>query len=95
MPTCTNIRILARQGKLSQQDAEKVLNLPISFGDIRSVVLKNKDVMIQELKNDFGVPFHIQTIESFQELPNRMSDLVVFDDEQNATELVFGIAVNR
>lgn len=97
MPATTNLRILARQGKLSSdQDAEKVLHMPLSYDTVLDVFLKNKEVLLREFRHDVGIPFHYSVLEEFRkENPVLSSEIVIFDDERNESELVYGIGINR
>lgn len=123
MPAITNMRILARQGKISKEDAEKIMQIPLQTQELFAIILKNREVLIQEFAHDFGVPFHVETIQHYTdsrqkaaadattaeslsvESPSSSTPqasmsmaaaaVQVFDDEQNASELVFGMAVNQ
>ena len=101
MPATTNLRCLARQGKLSEQDATVVLGLPALCSNNIDVLVRNKEVMLQEYRHDQGVPFHVEAAEALQqEYQNQESSLsptefLVFDDEHSTSELVYGIARNR
>ena len=97
-PTCTNLRILARKGLLSdEEDAQRILNTPFSVEDMIDIVLKNKDTMSKEFEDDPGVPFHITLTELYKEKfkLGHESDIVVFEDTKTESELVYGIVVNR
>lgn len=94
----TNIRALAREGKLSKEDVDRVMVLPVTFGSLVEVFLKNRELLLEEYSSDPGVPLHISVLESFQnDFPNlmEMSQVVVVGDEDSSNELVYGIAVNR
>ena len=120
MPAVTNMRIMARKGLLSEDDAAAVLQVPLSFKPFLEIILRNKQALIREFPQDFGVPLHVQTIERFyakvfpqtaatttdddnKDTPTDESspataprgEILVFDDEQNASELVFGIGVSQ
>ena len=111
MPAITNMRIMARKDMLSAQDAAAVLQVPLQVGVLGDIVLRNRTALIAEFANDFGVPLHVQTIQHYmdsmaaQEASNaaemtpaptaKTAQVVVFDDETNSEELVFGIAVNQ
>jgi hypothetical protein len=97
MPATTNLRILARQGKLSsKEDTEKILKLPVSYDTILDIFLQNREVMLREFSHDVGIPFHYSVLEEFRRNnPVLSNDIVVFDDERNESELVYGIGINR
>lgn len=95
-PSATNLRILAKEGKLSEEDANKVLTLPVSFETVIHVFLKNKNLLLKEFSNDIGIPFHITVLSHLHEfVPINEQELVVFDDENRDMELVYGIGVNK
>lgn len=95
-PASTNLRILAREGKLSEQDADTVLSLPVSFKAVVQVFLNNKDLLLKEFSHDAGIPFHIQVFESLDKYISLDSQqILIFDDEHRDSELVYGIGVNQ
>jgi hypothetical protein len=95
-PSATNLRILAKEGKLSKEDSNKVLNLPVSFETVSNVFLKNKNLLLKEFSHDIGIPFHIAVFEHLHEyVPIEDQELVIFDDENRDTELVYGIGLNK
>jgi hypothetical protein len=95
-PSATNLRILAKEGKLSKEDSNKVLNLPVSFETVSNVFLKNKNLLLKEFSHDIGIPFHIAVFEHLHEyVPIEDQELVIFDDENRDTELVYGIGLNN
>lgn len=100
MQALANIRSLARKGKLpNKEDASLALKLPVAFSSILDVLVKNKEIMLEENPKDKGVQFHIDAAEAI--LTRHQSDgtpaqeIVVFDDEHSTSELVYGIARNR
>lgn len=96
-PTTTNLRIMARKGLLgSEEDARLVLTLPVTIKTLMDVFQRNQDAMLKEFTNDPGIPFHIEAVKLYQEqFPSPQSaQLVVFEDEKNQEELVYGIIVN-
>lgn len=95
-PAATNLRILAKEGKLSQEDADRVLTLPLAFNTTIDIFLKNKDLLLKEFSSDKGIPYHIKVLSDLHNyLPLDEQEIVIFDDENRDTELVYGIAVNR
>ena len=125
MPAITNMRYLARNGKLSaEEDVQHVMRVPIRADTLFRIVLKNRETLIAEFANDFGVPLHVETIQHYVDIMKKANndnnnnntaennvedasikgstihtsataEIQVFDDEQSASELVFGIAVNQ
>jgi len=95
-PSATNLRILAKEGKLSEEDANRVLALPVSFETVIEVFLKNKDSLLKEFNTDIGIPYHITVLSSLHNyVPVDRQELVIFDDDHRDSELVYGIAINR
>jgi len=91
----TNIRTLARAGKIPEEDADKVLTLPVTFATVVEVFLNNKDAVLEEFKKDPAIPFHVSCLSTFQQDFDLNGEVVVFDDEYKQSELVYGISVNR
>ena len=95
-PSATNLRILAKEGKLSQEDTNLVLTLPVPFQTVVDVYLKNKDLLLKEFSTDKGIPYHITVLSNLHKyIPLDEQELVIFDDEHQDSEPVYGIAVNR
>lgn len=99
IPALTNLRTLARNGKLPEDDADYVLNsLPVPAASIVDVFLRHGDVLLTEFSHDVGIPFHISVLETIKKDYSYIIDsdqVVYFDDENNEDELVYAIAVNR
>jgi hypothetical protein len=101
MQASTNIRSLAREGKLpNEEDAALVLKLPVTFSSIVDMLVKNKEIMLEEHHQNKGVKFHLEAGEALQtkyrsEGSPSSTEIVVFDDEHSTSELVYGIARNR
>lgn len=95
-PCATNLRILAKEGKLSEEDANQVLTLPVPFETVIDVFLRNKNLLLKEFSDDKGIPFHITVLSHLHEyVPIDEQEIVVFDDENRDAQLVYGIAVNK
>lgn len=95
-PSATNLRILAKEGKLSEEDANRVLTLPVSYETVVDVFLKNKDLLLKEFSSDKGIPFHIEVLGSLHKyIPLNEQEIAIFDDENRDSELVYGIGVNQ
>ena len=95
-PSATNLRILAKEGKLLEEDAKIVLTLPVLYQNVVDVFLKNKNLLLKEFSTDKGIPFHIAVLSNLDKyIPLDEQELVIFDDEHRDSELVYGIAVNR
>lgn len=101
-----DLRGLWRMGKLSASDEALLLHLPLTVSDVMTAVHNNLDA----LKASFGangVDFYLSSLESTRQSLRHLeidastgeatllaSHLVIFDDENSSTELVYGIAVN-
>lgn len=101
--TFADLRSLARKKKLSVNH-ERLLQLPVSPSDVLQVVQANLDDLKKEI---VGIDFYLSSLESIKasvfkpsidpasgEAVLHDSKLVIFDDENAARELVYGIAVN-
>ena len=111
MPAINNMRIMARKNLLPPEDAAKVMQVPLKVYDLFEIVLRHREALIREFSNDFGVPFHVETIQHYMDIlmakretqsadttattADQSSTVLVFDDEQSASELVFGMSVNQ
>lgn len=95
-PSATNLRILAKEGKLSEEDASQILTLPVPYQTVVEIFLKYQDLLLKEFSDDIGIPFHIKVFNNLHKyVALDESELVVFDDEHRDSELVYGIGVNR
>lgn len=95
-PVATNLRILAQEGKLSERDAHIITTLPVSFDAGVEMFLSNKELAVEEFRDDPGVPFHVSVLQDLPRYCNVGSqEMVVFDDLNRNSEAVYGIFVNR
>jgi hypothetical protein len=96
-PTTANLRSLARRGLLTDpEDAERILNLPVTLDVFMHIFLKYKDILVTEYAHDPGVPMHVKVMEMYQKSiqnPQNVS-LLIFDDDRAEQEIVYGILVN-
>jgi Lipase (class 3) len=101
-----DLRGLLRMGKLSANDESRILEFPVTVSDVFDVVQKNLDALKASFGEN-GVDFYLSSLNSIQqslrhrpiddmsgEVCLETSHLVLFDDENAANELVYGIAVN-
>lgn len=99
-----DLRTLARQGLLSAAE-EKLLTLPVCMPDVLAVVQTNREVLRTHLPNtvdlydaslaSLSAAMQRQAVDAETgEVVQHSAQLVAFDDEKSASELVYGIAVN-
>ena len=97
----TDVRSLARQGKLKGENVDRVLKFPFTIQDILDVVWDNK----QELQAHFGeegykmygsslLPVRTELMQEDVEGKGSLTEVVAFDDENSETELVYAITVS-
>jgi hypothetical protein len=87
---------LAKEGKLSEEDANRILTLPVPYQTAVEIFLKYQDLLLKEFSDDVGIPFHIEVFRNLDKyVALDESEIVVFDDENRDSELVYGIGVNR
>lgn len=87
---------MAKEGKLSEEDARRVLTLPVSYETVIDLFLKNKELLLKEFSTDKGIPYHIKVLSELHNyIPIDEQELVIFDDEHRDSELVYGIGINK
>jgi hypothetical protein len=95
IPAMANIRALARDGKLPEEDAEAVMTMPLVVETAVNTFLKSKDILLEEYPNDIGVPSQIRALEILGERYVRgKGKFIVYDDETRDKGLVYGMEVN-
>jgi len=100
----TDVRALARQGKLAGGDEVKkrVLELPITLQDILDVAADNKEALEgnfgQQGYKMYGSAIQSAGVELEKDalgMGNTSAQVVAFDDEHSENELVYAITVSE
>jgi len=101
----TDVRALARQGKLAGGDEVKkrVLELPITLQDILDVAADNKEALEgnfgQQGYKMYGSAIQSAGVELEKDdadgMGNTSAQVVAFDDEHSENELVYAISVSE
>lgn len=107
-PATTNLRGLAKKSLLTPSSVasssevdqnQAVLSLPVSLGTIADIFLDNKELLLKEYASDPGIPFHISVLTEYREKYSEWflnkEEVVVFNDKNINSELVYGIMVNQ
>lgn len=88
---------MARQGKLAADDAHEIMNLPLSAGEVGNVVVKNRE-RLQHTKNRDEAKWLLSILEHTKkndEEAGSSAKLMVFADDFDDSDLVYGISVNQ
>jgi hypothetical protein len=102
-----DLRVLARKGKLQENTADSLLQLPVRSQDVFSVIQQNSQALKTLIGKDSDL--YLSSLSSIQASWQRQSvveetgeaiyqqssELVVFEDSKAASELVYGIGVNN
>jgi len=89
---------LAREGKLTEVDTQRVMSLPLSAEEVGNVVIENRASLQRSKQKRDEAEWILSVLDrapNHDEETGSPSKLMVFADNFKDSDLVYGISVNQ